>query len=99
MAQRGFDDDGMRAADGRDAHGIAGLVARDEVEQGFHDPVSVAAGRSGSSTSRTDATSAMTKPTIFSEPGMTPAKISASTAVTSGAPALVSGATTIALPW
>src|SRR5688572_30658161 len=99
MAQRRLDDDRMRATDRRDADGMPLLVARDEIEQGFHDPVSVAAGRSGSSTSSTDATSAIASPRIFSEPGTTPAKASASTAVTSGAPALVSGATTIALPW
>ena len=33
MPQRRFDDDGVRAADGRDAHGLSPLVKRDDVEQ------------------------------------------------------------------
>ncbi len=52
----------------------------------------------GARASSAEAITANARPTIFSSPGTTPAISSEITAVTSGPPALVSGATTIALP-
>lgn len=56
-------------------------------------------GRQGAKASRVEAITASASPAILNSPGTTPATNSEITAVIRGPPALVSGATTIALPW
>jgi len=79
-------------ADGSDPHRFTGTVALHQLEQCSH------RSSSGSMASSAAAANASTTPVILSGGGTMPRSASARSAVMSGAPALVSGETTIALP-
>jgi hypothetical protein len=82
----------MRRAYGVDSDGFAGPVAAHELEKCLH------VASSGSMASRAAATKASTIPSALRGCGTIPSTASAMSAVISGAAALVSGETTIALP-
>ena len=92
VLQSGRQHQRMRRADGGNTEQLAGAVAPHQLEQHLH------ADSSGSMASRAAATKASAMPASFSGGGMTCCSASASSAVMSGAPALVSGETTSALP-
>src|SRR6185437_2061169 len=92
VLERGPQRQGMRRADGVDPNGLATPVAAHELEQRLH------VASSGSMASRAAARKASTMPMILSGSGTRPNSASARRAVMRGAPALVSGETTIALP-
>ena len=81
----------MRGTHGKDAARLSGLVPRDAFDHRLHFS-------SGASASRTAAAHASPSATSLSRPGNVPITINEMTAVISGAPALVSGETTMACP-
>src|SRR4029077_10124092 len=93
LRQRGAQHQRVRRADRVDADGLTSVVAADELEQRPH------AGSSGSMARRAAARKASMMPRIFKGSGTMPSSASDSSAVMIGAPALVSGETTIALPY
>src|SRR6185437_9767817 len=92
VLERGAQRQGMRRADRMDPGSLAAAVAPHELEQRFHVP------SSGSMVSSAAAMNANTMPAILSGWGTRPNSASARSAVMRGAPALVSGETTIAFP-
>jgi len=92
VLQGGAQHQRMRRADRIDAHWFAPAVTPQQLEQGSH------ARSSGSMASSAAAAKASTMPASFSGCGTMPSSSNAMSAVMSGAPALVSGETTRALP-
>ena len=97
LLHRARDDGRMRGAERPDARRLAALVARDDVEQGFHRRSSAAAD-SDCKARRRAASSDSAIPASFTGPGTTLSRSMEITAVSKGAPALMSGATMMALP-
>src|SRR5678815_659203 len=94
FAQRALDDLRVRRAQRVHADALAVLVSRHDVEESLH----ACTGSSDCNASSNAAASASAIPAILNGPGATPVKASEITAVSSGAPALTSGETMIALP-